>query len=283
MDYKMILNFNSNNNNLEMSRDSCFKILSIDGLESSTYTINKINSSQDGMTITSKKIEPREITICGEINKDKNENINRYKLIKFFNPKCSGELKVNRNGMEKKIQYEISSFLFSQKSLSDWINFEINLECIDPFFYSIDNFGKNIAAITKQFTFPLNIVKSKGKIMGYKTYKNECELFNYGDVENGVEIVFIAKRGSVENPKILLNDKFIEVIVNMKEKDVLKINTNFRKKSVTLNEVNIMNKINRKSIFFNLNVGSNVLRYESSAGYTNIDVNLYFSEKYLGV
>ncbi len=278
---KLELVFTSKNKILEMKRNAEFRVITIEGLESSQYTINSIKSNQDGVIITSKKIEPREIIITGDIKKNQNEDINRANLISFFNPKLEGLLRVKRNNVEKKIAYSVSDFKFSNKKMSEWLQFKIELECQDPYFESIDNFGKNIALITKQFAFPLAICPKK--IMGFKTYNNNVLLLNDGDCETGCEIRIKAAGGKVTRPKVSLNDKFIAVNVEMKLGDELVINTKPRQKSISLNGVNVVNKIDRKSDFFSLGIGNNIMTYESDEGYQDMEIYVYFYKKYLGV
>lgn len=278
------LNFSSKNKSLQMNRNSEFRIISIEGLEASEYMINNINSNQDGAIVTYRKIEPREIVIKGDVKKNINEDLNRQLLISFFNPKFDGELKVNRNGNEKKITYTVSSFCFTNKKMNEWLQFEIVLECSNPYFKSIDDFGNNVASVSKQFAFPLAIVPQKGgKIMGYKIFNNDVVLVNDGDCETGCEIHIRAVGGTVVNPRISLNDRFIGVNVALEDDDVLIINTNQREKSIHLNDKNVVQNIDRKSTFFNLEVGTNVLSYESDEGYAYMEVYVYFYKKYLGV
>ena len=280
---KLELVFTSQNKEIRMNdKISGFNIISIEGLEASKYSIQKVDSNQDGSIVTFKKIEPREITIVGDIEKNENEDFNRRLLISFFNPKFDGLMKVNRNNNKKKIQYEVSSFKFTNTNMYETTEFEIILECPNPYFESIDNYGKNIAKVTKQFAFPLVILEGKGKIMGYKTYNNDVQLLNDGDCETGCEIR-IKALSDVSNPKISLNDKFIEVKTKMEFGDELVINTNERKKSITINGQNVIQRINRKSTFFSLNVGDNVMKYESDEGYQDMEIYVYFYKKYLGV
>lgn len=275
------LSFTSKNKTIKMNKKAEFRIIEISGLEASQYTINTINSNQDGSRVTFRKIEPREITITGDVKKNDNEDINRQLLISFFNPKFDGELRVKRNSNEKKISYTVSSFRFTNKKMNEWLQFELILECANPYFESVDNYGKNIALITKQFAFPLVICPKK--IMGYKTFNNKVLLLNDGDCETGCEIRIKATAGTVSNPKIFLNDQFVAVNVDMVIGDELIINTNQRQKSIMLNGENIIQKIDRKSSFFNLSVGDNTMTYESDEGYQDMEVNVYFYKKYLGV
>lgn len=285
MDYKFNAIFKSNNNEIEMNKNTDIKIIDIEGIEASSYTINTISSEQDGAIVTSTKIEPREITITGDIEKDKNETANRDKLIRFFNPRAIGEFYINRNNIERKIQYRVSSLDFATNKLFEYIQFTLVLESTeDPYFEDANNRGNNLTLISPQFTFPLVIMQERKKIMGYKVYKPYMPLVNDGDKETGLEIVITASRGQMKNIKLTLNDnEYMKVNVTLNQWDVLTINTNARKKSVTLNGTNIISKIDRNSTFFSIGIGKSILKYECDDGATNIDINVKFYRKFLGV
>ena len=285
MDYKFNAIFKSNNDEIEMNKNTDIKIIDIEGIEASSYTINTISSEQDGAIVTSTKIEPREITITGDIEKNKNETANRDKLIRFFNPKVTGELYITRNNVERKIQYRVSSLDFATNKLFEYIQFTLVLESTeDPYFEDANNRGNNLTLISPQFTFPLVIMQERKKIMGYKVYKPYMPLVNDGDKETGLEIIITASRGQMKNIKLTLNDnEYMQVNVTLNQWDVLTINTNPRKKSVTLNGTNIINKIDRNSTFFSIGIGKSILKYECDDGATNIDINVKFYRKFLGV
>ena len=149
MDYKFNAIFKSNNDEIEMNKNTDIKIIDIEGIEASSYTINTISSEQDGAIVTSTKIEPREITITGDIEKDKNETANRDKLIRFFNPRAIGEFYINRNNIERKIQYRVSSLDFATNKLFEYIQFTLVLESTeDPYFEDVNNRGNNLTLIS---------------------------------------------------------------------------------------------------------------------------------------
>lgn len=284
MDYKQELIFKSNNKELKMSKSTEIKVIDIQGIEASSYTINNAPSEQDGAVVTSVKVLPREITITGDIQKNENELANRDYLIRFFNPKQDGVMFIKRNNIERKIQYKVSSFNFSTNKMYNYNQFTLVLESTEePYFSDAKNRGNYLTLISPQFTFPLVI--NPTKIMGYKMFKPVMPLVNDGDKEVGIEIIATAKRGKVDNLKFILNnDKYIKLKnLTLNQWDILKINTNPRKKSVTLNDINIMNKIDRQSTFFNLRIGKNILKYECDNGATNIDIDVQFYRKYLGV
>ena len=144
MDYKFDVVFESNNNRLEMNKNTDMRIIDIEGIESSSYSINTIDSDQDGAIVTSEKVEPREITITGDIKKNQNETENRDKLIRFFKPKILGEMYINRNDIERKIQYRVSSLDFPTNKLYEYIKFTLVLESTeDPYFEDAKKKGNN--------------------------------------------------------------------------------------------------------------------------------------------
>lgn len=283
MDYKHELVFKSNKKTLEINDKTDIHAIDILGIEASSYTINKANSEQDGATVTSTKVEPREITITGDIKKNDKEDKNRDFLIRFFNPKQTGTMYITRNNVSRKIQYKVSSLDFPTNKMYEYIDFTLVLECVeDPYFSDAKNRGNYLTLISPQFTFPLVI--SPTKIMGYKTFKPVMPLINDGDEETGIEIIVTAKRGKMDNIKLILNNnQYIKVNKTLNQWDELRINTNPRKKKVTLNEVNITNEIDRQSTFFSLKIGKNILKYECDNGSTNIDIDVQFYRKYLGI
>lgn len=285
MDYKHNLVFECGKEKLEMNSRADIKLIDIQGIEASSYTINTIASEQDGSAVSSIKVEPREITIIGDIDKNERELINREKLIRFFNPKQGGALYITRNHISRKIDYDVSSLDFTTNKMADYINFTITLQCTeDPYFSDAKNSGNYLTLISPQFTFPLAISAKKGRPMGYKTFKPYMPLVNDGDEEVGIEIIVTARRGKLDNLNLILNNKkHIKVNQTLEQWDELIINTNPRKKSVTLNGANIMHKIDRNSTFFSLKQGKNILKYECDNGSTNVDINVLFFRKYLGV
>lgn len=285
MNYKHNLLFKCNNKTLEMNSKKSIQVIDILGIEASSYSINTADSEQDGANVTSVKVEPREITITGDIQKDENELMVRDNLIRFFNPKAVGEMFITRNNISRKIQYSVSSLDFPTNKMYEYIDFTLVLECVEePYFSDAKNSGNYLTLISPQFTFPLAIPAVRGRAMGYRTFKPYLPLVNDGDKETGIKIIAIAKRGKVDNLKFILNNKeYIKVNQTLKQWDVLEINTNPRQKSVTLNGENVINRIDRNSSFFSLRMGKNILKYECDDGSTNIDIDVQFYRKYLGI
>lgn len=283
MDYKHNLLFKTNEGSLEMNSLLDIKVLDISGIEGTHYTIKTTDSQADGQNFNSMKIEPREITILGDIAKNDNETINREKLISFFNPKIQGTMFITRQGINRKINYRVSAApKFETNKMADYIQFTVELQAVEePYLEDTNNSGGFLTEITPQFAFPLAICPTK--IMGYKRYKDFMVVTNKGDKESGV-IIKVTAKGNAEGIKLTLNDnEYIYIDIEMVQGDVLVINTNPRQKSVTLNGANIINKIDRYSTFFSVKKGKNRISYEVDEGSSNLDIEVDFYAKFLGV
>lgn len=297
----MTMLFECNGKTLLAGLGQEFDITKVEGLESSDFEVSTTaNALVDGSSVDGKRIKERSIHVEMTLKDDKNNSVNRQRIIKFFNPKYSGKLTVTNMGVSRNIEYELEGWTFAkQSSLNSRLSILVDLICPDPYFKNVDNFGKNMAAFTAMFAFPWRVLAQKkydvpdpykgmglkGQTFGYRTLKQQVSLPNNGDVDTGMIIKFVATRGAVKNPSIkhVGTGKFIRIVCDMEKGDVLEINTNVRTQTIRLNGVNVYQKIDRKSELIQLEIGDNYIEYNADENYTNLDVNLYYTPAYLGV
>lgn len=293
-----------NGRKLIMGPGADLDITKVSGLESSEIEISTSdNALIDGASVDGKKIKPRPIHIEASFRSSKNNAENRANIIKFFNPKYTGKALITCMGVSRNIEYELEGWTFAQyRNMDNKLGIIVDLICPEPYMLNVDNFGKNMANISKLFAFPWRVTRNRvqeklsyppeargmllgSMTMGYRTLHKEVALVNDGDVSTGVQIQFIATRGPVTNPKITNTGtgQYMRVNVAMQMGDVLLIDTNDRHQIITLNGVNYYQHIDRKSEPFQLAVGDNYLEYDADENYTNLDVNLFYTPKYLGV
>lgn len=291
----LLLTFDNGKELLKMGVGQDIGVTSINGVEAPTYSIHTSSiATSDGSLITGEHVDERIIDLSWGIKNRAMEETIRRKMQSFFNPKSTIILKINHCYNQARIECKLRSFKVDSKETMWSIKTgSISLLCPFPYWSDLDNYGRNIAAFTPQFTFPLAITtffKNKGnrpgKIMGYKTLSTEVNLHNKGDVATGLEVRFVAKRGAVTKPKIskLDTEEFIELLVEMKKGDVVVVNTNVGEKSIHHNGKNIFKDKNKLSSFFQLDIGDNIIKYDAQDNtYTNLDVDIYYTPKYLGV
>ena len=294
-----------NGKTLRMGPGEDIDITAVTGLESSELDISTSdNALVDGASVDGKKIKPRPIHIEASFKSNKNNPENRANVIKFFNPKYTGKALITNMGVSRNIEYELEGWTFaSVRNMDNKLKILVDLLCPDPYMLNVDNYGKNMANISALFAFPWRMLSTRmtsgkldypdkargmllgGMTMGYRTLYKEVVLANDGDVPTGVQIQFVATRGPVTNPKITNTGtgQYMRVNVALQQGDILLIDTNDRHQVITLNGVNYYQHIDRKSEPFKLAVGDNYLEYDADENYTNLDVNLFYTPKYLGV
>lgn len=298
------LRFVSNDREFLMGPDEEIDITEISGLESSDLDLVLTETAlSDGSYVESRKVKKRPISIKACYRNNKDNAFKRASVIRFFNPKSPGMLYVALMGVVRRIPYEIEGWKFvRQKNLDQRIHITLDLICPDPYFSILSDYGRNMAGKTAMFAFPWMSLPKKadnlksypekarglllgGSVMGYRTLREYVNLFNDGDCETGIKVVFTAKKGPVKNPKIEHGStgEYMRVITDMAKGDQLVIDTSKRHQVIEQNGRNVYQKVDRFSTPFQLNVGDNLLKYAADEGQANLDVNLYFTARYVGV
>ncbi len=284
MDKYIDIKLECNGKILEIGKDKLCKLINIEGISSSEYSVDIVNNAQfDGGSVKSKRVESRLITITAEYPSTEDTETRRQNLIRFLNPYLTGKLYVNYSGVKRVINYEVAGFKDSRENLYDPLKFIINLICPNPFFKDEREFSKNMAGKINSITVPFNI-PARGMIMSAKVLRQEATIINNGDKDTGLIISFIAK-GEVSNPKIenLTTGKFLRIVVDLMPGDILTSNTNKGTKRIELNGKNISQKMDRSSSFIDMQVGENVLKYSADKGYTNLNVYPKWTAEFFGV
>lgn len=271
---------------IEISKNSVYRLLAggLTGVEAAEYLVSlDENALLDGAYITSEKLSPRNIGINFCVTDRKNSEIYRHYLISAINPKKAGTLIIERSGISRKIDFRVNGApTFTQNNIfTDRLHVSLNLICPDPWFCDVQQTDLDMAEVTPLLTFPFNSVKGVGISSGVLWRSKEMEISNTGDGPTGV-IVEITANGSIENPYVECNGKYIKAIYTMKTNDVMEFSTVERKKGIRVNGKSMVN-YDRKSVFFELPVGTSVLQIGAKSGSGNASAKIKYSLRYLGV
>lgn len=287
---KVFFKNNIDNEFFDLS-NSPYYIENIEGVDGLSNIFSKTKGMfQDGNIISSKTIDSREIVITGIIKGTTTEEIQlrRKKLIKLFNLKSKGFLKYNYGGSTKQIEVEISkAHIFTKRISSKLQTYIVNLDAPNPFWQDISENKANVALWKGTFKFPLKI-KQPGILMGYKEPSLIVNVLNNGDVPCGMIIEFRA-RGTLKNPYLFnVNTReYIKVNRTMTAGEKIIINTSYGKKRIESEvngiKTNILNYFDLTSTFLQLDVGDNLFRYDAEENLSNLEVNIYYNQQYLGV
>lgn len=281
------LRFKSNQKEFIVN-DDLYKLISIEGIESSDFTLNSTNNAlQDGSFIYSKKVEQRYISFQVEFRGESFPQARR-EMITFFNPKFNGVLMIDYGGIERAIEYEVSSVSIPLPNVHYTPVVTIELICPDPYLKEVVEEKVDIATWEGGFIFPLIIPQDIGIIMGLRNPSVIVNVYNKGDVTTGMIVKFRAL-GELMNPSIFnVNTReFFKINRTMQAGEVITLNTNSGNKSIVseLNnvETNLFNEIDIDSTFVQLDLGDNLFRYDADLNLDNLEISIYYNPKYLGV
>ncbi|MEG1256603.1 phage tail family protein [Clostridium sp.] len=282
MDTKFLnLKLASNNEVLNIEKDSDYKLVKLEGIDSSDYEVNIEQYMQyDGGYTNKKRVLPRDISIVVDYRNIDNASIERQRLIRFFNPKQQGILTVNYCDVERYILYEVEGFKDLRENLYEPLTFKVDLICPDPYFKDIilgEQISTWIGGWKFKFKLPFRF-KQKGE-----PKKN---IYNSGHVETPVEIIF---KGPAVNPSVKNNTtgEFIKVERTLTADDTLYITTEFGNKKVEIERngvrANAFNYIDLDSTFFQLQTGDNMIEYTTENDLDPQSVEVRYRNRYLGV
>lgn len=279
---KIVFSFVCNGEELILEEPE-YGIVDYEGIESTDYEMETaVNVNAIGEQLRRKKILSRPITVEFDyLGREEKKSHKRQELIRFFSPFRSGTLKVNYMGVERTIKYEVTGFKISSKNTHDTLSCLLELSCMDPMFQDVLQMGEKISTWVGgwkwKFKLPFRM-KQRGE-----PRKN---IINEGHVETPVEIEF---HGPAVNPQILnlTTGEFIRIERELTSDDILYINTAFGEKKVEIirdgGREDAFDYLDLDSKFFSLQVGDNVIEYQSENGLDPQSVQIYYYNRYIGV
>ncbi len=237
---------------------------------------------RDGVDITHERVDVRHIDITASVKKRREGATERRRALSFFNPKYGYTVYITKDDETRWIPARIEQFQCPDQKVENHVSLILSLICPDPFFYSLDNYGKNIAAITGCFGFPYISPISKGFRVGVYNFAKQVEIENLGDVGTYARVLIKAD-GVVVNPKIMQNGEFIRLIDQLSVGDEVEID--MVNNTVKKNGNNCIAKIDRRSSFSGMEIrmGNNEIAFDADNGDTNMTVTVYYYHRYTGV
>ncbi|MSA02905.1 phage tail family protein [Lactonifactor sp. BIOML-A3] len=275
---------NKKGEQLPLTGTQNYDVISIDGLNPPTATINASESAAfDGSLFNGSRLGVRSLVITIRINPD--IELNRINLYRYIRSKEYIKVYYKNGTRDVFIEGYVETFecdLFSDKEQA-----QISILCPRPYFRAMQTVITDFFNVIKMFHFPFAI-----EAAGIPFSELEGNLFksivNEGDVACGVRIELRAT-GEVVTPKIYNVDTRGYFIVNitMKAGDVITINTVRGEKYIEFTAggvtTNIINKVQRGSEWFQLEPGDNVFTYEAEQYINNLSCTFILTDMYQGV
>lgn len=269
---------------LELTGNDDYILLSVSGLTPPTATINTtVIQTMDGAAFNSSRLNTRNIvlTILPQCNVEKN----RIGLYKYIKSKQYIKLYLKNGRRNVWIDGYIESVEGNLYEKSQQI--QVSIICPDPMFKTVNETYYSFSNVVDKFKFPFAIDADGVPISEVSEYQM-LNVVNDSDDETGV-IIELTATGKIVEPKIhntTTGDVF-QLNFEMLPGDLITINTRKGNKGVTLTRegvtTNIINKVERGSIWFNLLVGDNIFAYETMYGSNSLNITIRLQTVYEGV
>ncbi|MEK4024482.1 phage tail domain-containing protein [Sporosarcina sp. FSL W7-1283] len=278
---------NSKGQSLEISVTSPFFLESaegIDSLENDFYNVKNYN--EDGTNVKGSSVRERNIVVGGKMKRNDKE-INRQRLIRFFNPKDRFTLQYTNGDISRFIDCRVEKSPLISKDT--WPEFLISFLCPNPWWYTEEK-KYEIALWVGSFEFELEIDDAGDGIeMGYREPNNVVNVFNDSDTASPLRVQFKAL-GSVVRPQIEVVDTgyIIMIDATLRGGDIVTVNTKRGDEYVILErngqQINYFNYLSLDSdIHLSVDVGDNLVRYEAEEFVSNLEVSIYFTPQFVGM
>lgn len=271
---------------IALSKDTGYHITVLEGLEAADVTLHlQADAQYDGSRETGERIEPRVIEVEAVYRGGIDKDTVRRRWLHFLNPHDELTLFIEYCGVSRWVTCRVSvPFKDLRAHLWEPLRFSFTLVCPKPALLG-SGFRENMAGRIPMICDPFSIFEGAGFTADYRVFQQRLTIENTGDMDVGLTLTFTAK-GNVKNPRLdnLTTGEYIRVLCDMEQGDVLLVSTVHGKKRVELNGVNISQKKDRQSKFWQLRRGVNVLSYNADENVSNLDdVRPSCDFAYLGV
>lgn len=250
--------------------------------------------NQVGVYVTGTSLGTREVEVTGWIIADTEAQMTDRKamLNRFVNPQQIIEMSYSKYRLKFLPNSSVKYGATIVDNNEVICKFKIPGMAADPLFKD-DHEEKVSAASTKAlFHFPLiinNTTMQPPRVMfGIREPSLIVNVFNAGAVGTGMRMVFKAT-GTLTGPtlinvqtqeyfklnKTMVAGEFVEIITTIGEKKVVG--------DINGEKMNYFRYRDLDSTWLQLDVGDNLFRYDADQGIDNLEVFIYFSNKYLEV
>jgi len=246
----------------------------------------------NGSYVNKTSLGVRDVTLTGWIFATSDAQMKERKefLNKFFNPRQEISIYYNEYALivrpDASIKYSTEKYE-NRTVLCKWI---AQCTAFNPLWRLKHAKVYREARTVGVPIFPLIIPEQRGFSFGYMPATSVTNVPNFGDVDAGFVLRFIAEEGQVINPKIVDNktQKYIEIIVDMNIGDIVEISTMPGDKYAKLikgqSEIDIFKSVTKQSSMdMALSVGVNDLTINAVENAVNLATSISFSPEWLEV
>lgn len=274
-------------------------VLSINGMEDWITLDYDVTTSEnvlsDGSSVVGKRVQEKDRTMEAVYWGRDRKGV-RDEVIPFFNPKFSFKAYATYFGRTRWCEGEQIGFDCPMVMENTPPKIMWTLLCPDPYLRSEYGNENSLTDSAPMFGFPfVSHIREplpdgtrypEGFLASKTLFDGLNTIYNTGDVETYYKIRCECK-GVVKNPKFTKDGKFVKLLGNFGDKDVIEIDFEAAPPRVTVNGENRIQDTSRDSNFIGMQmqVGENVFNYtcDNAANRPFMSVQINFWKKYLGV
>lgn len=287
---------NASGDSIEFGRHfKLYKEIDLSGLSAS---INYADSSNDGANYQTTNLDTRDIEIPFFIDR----LVDGYEWFEEKRQEAFRVCNAKKNPMRIDLVTQAGAEYYLKAELSAQPTFATGFEesnyrfqkgllqftSADPYLYEKNQSVVQIATWVPSFGFELDITSPQGIEMGYRSPSLIANVLNEGQDRTGMIIKFKAL-GSMSTPTLVNINTYESFKLNLDllPGDVVEVSTYSGRKYARLTRNNVVTsvfgRIDLTSTFLQLETGDNLFRYDALTGIDNLEVSMYFSNKFVGV
>ena len=244
---------------------------------------------QYGSTIVGTSLGTRDVEIKGWViaNTEDEMTERKYMLNRFFSPLHLIKLYYSKYELDFYCEHTIRYGKTKQENNEKIVHWVIDGIAPYPFFKKVADSRYKAAYTVGMFHFPL-IIKNTNDSLVFGENKNTkiFRALNYGHIPVGCRITFIAKRGSVETPRItsIKTQDYIQINKTLQKGEKVVIDTNKGNRTIygyiKGRQMNYQKYKDLGSKWITLDLGPTELRYSAQNGQDLLDVYIDFNYAY---
>lgn len=288
---RKVIYTNANGDSIEFSRATGIHITDDMGLSKNSITLSESTvSNQIGSSITGKVVEPKDFTITGKFKNDPNV---RKKMLAVILPGVAATFRYIDEEEGIDVYWDVEPKETPYISWDrNWQDFQFMLHAAYPYPKEKEAQLISFNKLESNFMFPQSYSSTEPFTISTRIWLPLLTFSNKGDLPTGF-ILQMKAEAEIKNPKIVnvVTQDHLSFGKNhdltMQNGDILEISTYTNQKYCHLlrgeEVINVFWMMDFDSIFFQLAVGENVLRYSADTNEQNLIVELSFETVRAGV
>ena len=277
----------SGEHTLEISPDASCRLLAggLRGFDCTGLDVSvRPYASRHGGYPERRRFAERELGLVFEIDADEEETERiRRRIVTMMNPARTCEIDAEIYGVRRQISaIPCGEAAVVRETMHD--RPEVSLEFVAPdvFFRAAEPSEIVFRDPVPLLTSPLSFFAGAGITTGIFRTSDTARLFNEGDAECGIVAEITADGGEIVHPGISCGEEFVICPVTLSDGDTLVIDTRDRRKNIYLNGEPYFS-FDRRSTFFHLPPGENVVAVLCDGGTEYIRAKLTYVPLYFGI